>query len=85
MMATLEADELSANAALKLSSGTMFFTIAWVAGQQGQRQERRELRQPDQAEVEQLAGGLIHLPADRHALHLDGQRAEHARRQIMRK
>jgi hypothetical protein len=55
-----------------------------MAGRQDQHQEGRELRQADQAQVEQAAGDLVHLPADGHALHLHGQRAEHACAQVKR-
>jgi hypothetical protein len=58
--------------------------VGHVAGPQDQHQERRKLRQADQAKIEQAAGDLVHLPADRHALHLHGKGGEKARRQVER-
>jgi hypothetical protein len=53
-----------------------------MAGPQDQHQEGRELRQADQAEVEQAVGEFIHLPADGHAHHLDGDGAQEARQEV---
>jgi hypothetical protein len=56
--------------------------VGHVAGPQDQHQEGRELRQADQAEVEQAVGDLVDLPADGHALHLHGEGAEEAGGQV---
>ena len=48
------------------------------AGPQAQPPEGRELRQADQAQVEQAAGDLVDLPADGDALHLHREGAEEA-------
>jgi hypothetical protein len=53
--------------------------ICGVAGRQDQRNERNELRQPDQAEIERIAGDVVHLPAHRDDLDLRGKRGEKAR------
>ena len=45
-----------------------------------QQHERQELRQADEPEVERIARDLVHLPADRHGLHLHGERRDEARR-----
>jgi len=51
---------------------------------QDQQNERQELRQPDQAEVEWATGDLVDLPADGDRLHLHGQRTEETREDVAR-
>lgn len=50
--------------------------IGGVPGRQDQRHEGNELRQPDQTEIQGIAGHVVHLPAHRHDLNLRGQRGE---------
>ena len=54
--------------------------VGEVPGRQDQQHERQELRQADEPEVERIARDLVHLPADRHGLHLHGERGDEARR-----
>jgi len=44
--------------------------------------ERQELRQTDQPEIERITRNLVHLPADRDRLHLHRKRAEQSRDEI---
>ena len=55
------------------------------AGDQDQEQRRRELDQPDQAEIEGVAGQIVDLPADRDADDLGGEGRAEARRPEERK
>jgi hypothetical protein len=50
-----------------------------VADDRRQQHHRHELHQPDQSQVERAAGEIIDLPADRHGLHLVGNRPGDAR------
>jgi hypothetical protein len=45
-----------------------------------QEDHRYELHEADEAEIERAARQLIELPADGHALHVEGERGQHARR-----
>ena len=56
--------------------------IRGMAGGQDQQDERQELRQADQAEVQRIRSRRVDLPADRDGLHLHGKRAERARHQV---
>ena len=48
-----------------------------VAGDQHEQGGGEELDQPDQPEVERVAGQVVHLPAHRHRLHLQRDGAGH--------
>jgi hypothetical protein len=52
-----------------------------MAGHQHQQERRYELHQPDQAEVERIAGQRVHLPADRDRLHVQRDSGGKARDQ----
>jgi hypothetical protein len=56
--------------------------IGGVAGGQDQQNERQELRQADEAEIQRIRSRCVDLPADCDGLHLHGQRAEGARQQV---
>jgi hypothetical protein len=56
--------------------------VGEVPGRQHQQDERRELRQADEAELREAAGELVHLPADCDALHFGRQGGEGIRRQV---
>jgi hypothetical protein len=73
-------DQLGAHA--QQDDGAAVVGVCHVAGPQDQRQEGRELRQADQAQVEQAVGDLVDLPADGDALHLDGEGAQEAGGQV---
>ena len=53
--------------------------VGELAGDQQQDRRGQELHQPDQAEVERRAGQRIHLPAHRHADHLEREVGGHPR------
>jgi len=53
-----------------------------MTGGQDQQDERQELRQPDQPEVQGVRSRRVDLPADRDSLHLHCERAEAARDQV---
>jgi hypothetical protein len=55
-----------------------------MAGPEDQDQERRELRQPDQAQRKQAVRHLVDLPANCDALHLHRQGAEDTGREVQR-
>ena len=55
-----------------------------LSGRQHQHDERQELREPDQAEIERILGDRIHLPAHRDALHLYRERGDEPRDEIQR-
>ena len=50
-----------------------------VAGDQHEQRRRNELRQADEPEIERVARQVVHLPAHRHRLHLQGDGAGNAR------
>ena len=53
-----------------------------MARDQHEQRRRNELGQPDQAEIERIVGDVVHLPADRHRLHLQGDGAGDPRHPI---
>ena len=55
-----------------------------LSGRQHQHDERHELREADQAEVERIVRDRVHLPADRDALHLHRERRDEPRDEIQR-
>jgi hypothetical protein len=56
--------------------------IGGVACGQDQQDERQELRQSDQAEIQRVRSRRVDLPADGDGLHLHGERAERTRHQV---
>ena len=54
-------------------------TIGRLADQEGQKNHRQELREPDEPEVERAARERVHLPADRDGLHVIRERREDSR------
>jgi hypothetical protein len=56
--------------------------VGGMSGKQRQAQKRQELRQPDQAQVQNPAGQVIHLPAHRDDDHLRRERREQSRAEI---
>jgi hypothetical protein len=59
--------------------------VGRLADQRRQRNDRDELHQPDQPEIERAAGELVDLPADGDRLHLVGPGRRGARAPIERK
>ena len=53
--------------------------VGEVAGREREQRQRRELREPDQAQVERVRGDLEDLPADRDGGHLRGRARRDAR------
>ena len=57
-------------------------SVGNVPGGEDQHDERQELRQRDEAQVEWVPGGAEDLPADSHGLDLRRQPDEEPRRQV---
>ena len=55
--------------------------VEHLAGDDRHRNQRKELDQADEPEIERVAGEIVDLPADRHALHHEGAVGEGARHQ----
>src|SRR5262249_7306864 len=53
--------------------------VGEMARHQDEQEGRDKLHQPDEAEIERVVGELVHLPADRHRLHVQRNGGGNAR------
>jgi hypothetical protein len=59
--------------------------IGDMSSEKEQANTRKKLRQTHQAEVQRPVGNFVHLPSDRHRLHLGGRGAEQTSTQVVAK